>query len=166
MQRLPMRLVLKLLAFIFVIFFSITAYCQPPVNQQIPEEILPNQIDPKTMSPAQLSALLNDKNRENTGKDKNAQLAKNAKLEKDSIIKDKIRQNAYSPDQTYGANVFQYASVTDLSELSTPPLDYPIGVGDHIIVSLWGGAEFQESYIVARDGSIFPQGLGKINVRD
>lgn len=165
MQRLPMRLVLKLLAFIFVIFFSITAYCQPPVNQQIPEEILPNQIDPKTMSPAQLSALLNDKNRENTGKDKNAQLAKNAKLEKDSIITDKIRQNAYSPDKTYGANVFQYASVTDLSELSTPPLDYPIGVGDHIIVALWGGAEFQESYIVARDGSIFPQGLGKINVQ-
>ncbi|RZM12870.1 MAG: hypothetical protein EOO88_45045, partial [Pedobacter sp.] len=38
-------------------------------------------------------------------------------------------------------------------------------VGDHIIVALWGAAEFQESYVVARDGAIFPQGLGKINVQ-
>jgi protein involved in polysaccharide export with SLBB domain len=51
------------------------------------------------------------------------------------------------------------------SELSTPPLDYPIGVGDQIIVSLWGAAELPEEYIVARDGSIFPTGLGKINVQ-
>ncbi|MEI2747898.1 MAG: polysaccharide biosynthesis/export family protein [Ferruginibacter sp.] len=53
------------------------------------------------------------------------------------------------------------SAVTDLSELSTPPLDYPIGVGDYIVVALWGAAEFQESYIVARDGAIFPQGLGQ-----
>ena len=69
------------------------------------------------------------------------------------------------PDQTFGADVFRGAASFDLSELSTPPLDYPIGVGDNIVVSLWGGAEFQESYVVARDGSIFPQGLGKIQVQ-
>src|SRR5437868_7531581 len=49
-----------------------------------------------------------------------------------------------------------------ISELSTPPLDYPIGVYDHIIVSLWNGAEATLEYVVARDGSIFPTGLGKI----
>lgn len=49
--------------------------------------------------------------------------------------------------------------------MSTPPLDYPIGVGDNIIVALWGGAEFQENYIVARDGAIFPSGLGKFMFR-
>ena len=53
----------------------------------------------------------------------------------------------------------------ELSELSTPPLDYPIGVGDHIVVALWGGADIETDYIVARDGSIFPQGLGKITVQ-
>ena len=165
MRRSPRRLVYKMLAFISIILTSATTQCQPPVNQQMPEEILPSQIDPKTLSPAQLSSLLNDKNRENTGKDKNASTTRSNNLEKDSVVKDNIRQNAYSPEKTFGANVFQYGATTDLSELSTPPLDYPIGVGDHIVVSLWGAAEFQESYVVARDGSIFPQGLGKINVQ-
>jgi protein involved in polysaccharide export with SLBB domain len=165
MQRLPKRIVLSFIVCILTFFQPLTAYCQPPVNQQTPAEILPSQIDPKSMSPAQLSALLNDKNRENTGKDKNAELEFNSKLEKDSLIKDNVKQNAYSPDKTFGANVFLFSSVADLSELSTPPLDYPIGVGDHIIVALWGAAEFQASYVVARDGSIFPQGLGKINVQ-
>ena len=163
MQRSSRRPVLNFLVFIFMVLCSGLALCQPPVNQQIPTDI--PQIDPKNLSSAQLSSLLNDKNRSNTGKDKNAEIARTEKLEKDSIIKDNIKQNSYNPEKTYGADVFQYASVTDVAELSTPPLDYPIGVGDHIIVSLWGAAEFQESYVVARDGSIFPQGLGKINVQ-
>ncbi|MEO8821867.1 MAG: SLBB domain-containing protein, partial [Ginsengibacter sp.] len=57
------------------------------------------------------------------------------------------------------------SQILQLSELSTPPPDYPIGVGDHIVVSLWGGADFEQDYVVARDGSIFPQGLGKITVQ-
>lgn len=116
------------------------------------------------MSQTQLSSLLSDKNSE-TGRDKNASLVKSSsKLDKDSVLKDNIKQNSYSPDQTYGANVFSNAAVADLSELSVPPLDYPIGVGDHIVVAMWGAAEYQQSYVVARDGSIFPQGMGKINV--
>jgi protein involved in polysaccharide export with SLBB domain len=150
---------------IFFNFQPITAFGQPPVLEQMPREMLPTDLDPKKMSQAQLSALLNDKNTQNTGRDKNAELPKAVKLERDSLIKDKIKENPYSPDKTFGANVFINSSVTDLSELSTPPLDYPIGVGDHIIVALWGAAEFQQSYIVARDGAIFPQGLGKINVQ-
>lgn len=166
MQRSARLTILKFSFFLFLIFSSIMAYCQPPVLQQTPTEILPNQVDPKTLSQTQLSSLLSDKNKENAGKDKNAELAKNNnKLDRDSLIKDNIKSNAYKPDQTFGADVFRGAASMDLSELSTPPLDYPIGVGDHIIVSLWGGAEFQESYVVARDGAIFPQGLGKIQVQ-
>ncbi len=165
MQRSVHRFILKYPVFFFIFFCSFKAYCQPPVSQQIPSEILPNQIDPKNLSQTQLSSLLSDKNKENTGKDKNAILSKNLKLDKDSLIKDNIKAGFYRPDQTYGENVFQGAAATDLTELSTPPLDYPIGVGDHIVVSLWGAAEFQESYVVARDGAIFPQGLGKIQVQ-
>lgn len=150
-----------------LLLISFSTYCQPPVQipvEQLPTEINPNQIDPKTLSQTQLSSLLSDKNRE-TGKDKNAALVKsNTKLDKDSVQQDNIKKNSYSPDQTYGADVFSNAAVSDLSELSVPPLDYPIGVGDHIILALWGAAEYQESYVVARDGSIFPQGMGKINV--
>ena len=165
MQRSLHRSILKYSVFIFIILSSFNAYCQPPVVPQNPSEILPNQLDPKNLSQTQLSSLLSDKNRENAGKDKNAEFVKNTRLEKDSLIKDNIKSNSYRPDQTYGSDVFRGSANLDLSELSTPPLDYPIGVGDHIIVSLWGGAEFQESYVVARDGAIFPQGLGKIQVQ-
>lgn len=168
MRLFPSRSIIKFLAFVFLVFSSLTAFCQPPVGTQNPSEILPNQVDPKTLSPTQLSSLLSDKNKENAGKDKNAksaELAKSTKLDRDSLIKDNIKAGSYRADQTYGSDVFRGAANLDLSELSTPPLDYPIGVGDHIIVSLWGAAEFQESYIVARDGAIFPQGLGKIQVQ-
>ena len=160
------RFVFQYLASLFLCFCCMAVLGQPPVQQQIPAEMSPSQLDPKTLSQSQLSSLLSDKNKEKTGKDRTAELKNStARLDKDSVIKDNIRQNAYSAEQTYGQNIFSNAATTDLSELSTPPLDYPIGVGDNIVVSLWGGAEFQESYIVARDGAIFPTSLGKINVQ-
>jgi len=63
----------------------------------------------------------------------------------------------------YGANFFNN-NVFDLSDKapSAPPLDYRIGPGDQIIISLWGGAELQQEYTVAKDGSIFPRLVGKI----
>ncbi len=154
---------LKLLISTLLFFNGLSAFSQPPVELPDPS-VIPNQIDPKNLSQPQLRALLEDKNQE-TGKDKNANLFKNDKIEKDSVVLDDIRSSAYSPKRTYGANIFAAASVTNLSELSTPPLDYPIGVGDHIIVSMWGAAEFQEDYVVARDGAIFPTSLGKISVQ-
>jgi protein involved in polysaccharide export with SLBB domain len=157
------RFLFKYLTIIIFCFSSIIVVGQPPVDQ--PTEMTPNQIDPKTLSQSQLSSLLSDKNKENTGKDRTSELRNKNLLDKDSVIKDNIRLNSYSREQTYGQNIFSNAAVTNLDELSTPPLDYPIGVGDQIVVSLWGGAEFQESYIVARDGAIFPTSLGKINVQ-
>jgi protein involved in polysaccharide export with SLBB domain len=154
---------LKLLISALLFFIGFSAYSQPPVELPDPS-VMQGQVDPKALSQPQLRALLEDKNQE-TGKDKNADLFKNDKIDKDSVVSDDIRSSVYSPKKTYGANVFATASVTNLSELSTPPLDYPIGVGDHIIVSMWGAAEFQEDYVVARDGAIFPTSLGKISVQ-
>ncbi len=164
MQSAKRRILVKVF-FLFICSFSfLAAFSQPPIDVQMPSVINPSQIDPKNLSQPQLRALLEDKNKE-TGLDKNAELYKNDKIEKDSVISDDVRRNVYSPKKTYGADVFANAASTSLSELSTPPLDYPIGVGDHIIVSLWGAAEFQEDYIVARDGAIFPTSLGKISVQ-
>jgi len=164
MQRAKRSFLLKFFLLSFIFFNAFVAVCQPPI--EIPEgsEGMPSILDPKNLSQPQLRALLEDKNKE-TGKDKNAELFKNNKIEKDSLVGDNISASLYSPKKTYGANVFANAATTSINELSTPPLDYPIGVGDHIIVSLWGAAELQEEYIVARDGSIFPTGLGKINVQ-
>jgi protein involved in polysaccharide export with SLBB domain len=87
---------------------------------------------------------------------------------KKGIVKDSLTDETakipMTAKSTYGSNVFSTAANADLSELSTPPLDYPIGVGDHIIVSLYGGADLQTDYLVDTDGSIFPKDLGKIYV--
>jgi protein involved in polysaccharide export with SLBB domain len=65
--------------------------------------------------------------------------------------------------QVYGANFFSN-NVFDLSEKNptAPPIDYRVGPGDEIIISLWGGAELQQDYTIAKDGSIFPRLVGKI----
>jgi len=177
MQRSQGNFLTKQVLLLVVTFMvSVKAMGQPPVSvpsQQNPAEILQG-VDPTKLTASGFQSYFKDQNKakeKETGPDRNKQNSEilkrieNKSLDKDSLQKDNIKAAAYSPDQTYGANVFSNAAINDLSELSTPPLDYPIGVGDHIIVALWGGGEFQEDYIVARDGSIFPAGLGKIYVQ-
>lgn len=164
MQIAIRRFLINVSVLIIFLLSFLTGFAQPPIEAEIPTEINPSQLDPKNLSQPQLRALLEDKNKE-TGRDKNAELYKNNRIEKDSLQYDDRRIPVYNPQKTYGADVFFFAPGTSLTELSTPPLDYPIGVGDHIIVSLWGAAEFQEDYVVARDGAIFPTSLGKISVQ-
>ena len=161
----------SVLFFCCIIFSSLIANSQTPeVTPQNLQEILPN-VNPTQLSKSGFDTYFKDNNQKNTGKDRSknsSDLSKqleNKSLDKDSTRSDDIKKNSYSPYQTYGANVFQNAASFNIAELSTPPLDYPIGVGDHIIVALWGGGEYQEDYIVARDGAIFPNSLGKITVQ-
>ncbi len=82
------------LSFLFLVVFSLntlTSFGQPPVEILVPENISPTSVDPKSLPQSQLSSLLSDKNRENTGKDRNAEKNNNTRLDKDSVIKDNIR---------------------------------------------------------------------------
>ena len=153
-----------------LICFTFNAVGQSPVTDQSGlKEILPNA-DPTQMTKANFDSYFKDNNQSKAGNDRtkeNPAIAKrleNKMLEKDSTVNDNIKKG-YSANQTYGVNVFQNSASFSIAELSTPPLDYPIGVGDHIVVALWGGGEYQEDYIVARDGAIFPNSLGKITVQ-
>lgn len=157
----------KIFLFLFFsIFFSASG-----VFAQVPAEDLP--IDPnslKNASPSDLQNFLRDNNSQNqkAGDDIHKSLndLKNKNIiVKDSTQKDDFKRKFFSPEAVYGSDLFQQKQILELSELSTPPLDYPIGVGDIIVVSLWGGADFEQSYVVARDGTIFPSGLGKITVQ-
>ncbi len=140
---------------------------------QLPTETQDLPIDPnalKNASAKDLENLLRDNNQSQVkaGEDMHksrTQEKVTMPILKDSTQPDNIKKNLYSPDAVYGANLFHDRQIIELSELSTPPSDYPIGVGDHIVVSLWGGADFEQDYEVARDGSIFPQGIGKITVQ-
>lgn len=123
----------------------------------------PDGLPSTQMPPAQLYDFLKDKNPnqdKTIGKDIGKSLKQ--KIEKDSLVKENTPQSQNKPEETYGMNLFRAGVVASITELSTPPLDYPIGVYDQIIVSLWNGAEATLEYTVARDGSIFPAGLGKI----
>jgi protein involved in polysaccharide export with SLBB domain len=162
---------LALLFLLTVLSFHSFSQQPAPTEQQI-NEMLPNGIEPTQMTRSGFDNYFRDNNQKNTtGNDKNkenpeiARRLQNKSLDKDSTQADNIRKNSYGRDETYGANIFHNVAMNDVSELSTPPLDYPIGVGDHIVVSLWGGGEYQEDYIVARDGAIFPASLGKITVQ-
>jgi protein involved in polysaccharide export with SLBB domain len=42
--------------------------------------------------------------------------------------------------------------------------DYKLGVGDEIIIQIWGDAQITESLIVGRNGTISPTGIGQLNV--
>jgi protein involved in polysaccharide export with SLBB domain len=144
---------------VIFLFVSIQASAQikDPSSPELPSSL------PTQLPPAQLYELLKDKNPEGlkkTGEDSNKSLKD--KIEKDSLVKEKTPQSVNPTEDTYGMNLFRNGVVASITELSTPPLDYPIGVYDQIIVSLWNGAEATLDYTVARDGSIFPTSIGKI----
>ena len=153
------------IACLFFFFATFPAQAQPPVKDPSnPEGInVPTQLPP-----ADYYQLLKDKNTDvypkTIGRDKNLEKYRNNRdrIDRDSLVKENTPQSVNKTEDTYGMNLFRGGVVASITELSTPPLDYPIGVFDHIIVSLWNGAEATFEYIVARDGSIFPTGLGKI----
>ena len=145
----------------FLLLFNISQ-AQPP--DMMPDGGSPIRIDPKSLNNSQLGNLLRDNNKDE-GADQNALLLENQTVMKDSTSVDNIKSGELTKVTTFGENVFSGAPEFSVSELSTPPLDYPIGVGDNIIVAMWGGAEMQQSYVVGKDGSIFPNSLGKIMIQ-
>ncbi|HTB52999.1 MAG TPA: SLBB domain-containing protein [Ferruginibacter sp.] len=161
---------------ITVLFFLVTLFSLSAHSQQT--QISPSQqsTDPSQVNQKNIKDYFQDQNQQpqqgqiDAGADRNKAIISNnqkkpqAQTNSDTAKKDNITQDR-NPDATYGTNIFENAATYNVGELSTPPLDYPIGVGDHIIVALWGGGEYQEDYIVAKDGSIFPAGIGKITVQ-
>ncbi len=154
---------------ILFLFFAFLMSASGAFAQVVSEDL---PIDPnalKSSSASDLQHILRDNNQETKAGDdihKSLSDAKNKNIiVKDSTQRDDFKKRFFSPEAVYGSDLFQQKQILELSELSTPPLDYPIGVGDAIVVSLWGGADFEQSYVVARDGTIFPSGLGKITVQ-
>lgn len=150
----------------FVFLFSNNA-----VYAQVPSGLNNLPIDPNALRNASASELQNylkDYNQQGTkaGQDVHQGMTASQKdISKDSTENKDVKKKKTSAETVYGSSLFHNSQILELSQLSTPPADYPIGVGDHIIVSLWGGADFEQDYVVARDGSIFPQGLGKITIQ-
>lgn len=153
----------QLVLFLFVFTVVAKAQAQPPGDPNNPG----GAVDPTALPASSLYEKLKDNNPESfkssIGIDKNNALSK--KIVKDSLVKENTPQSSNITENTYGMHLFTSGVIAEVTDLSTPPLDYPIGVYDQLIVSLWNGAEATLDYTVARDGSIFPTGLGKIYVQ-
>jgi protein involved in polysaccharide export with SLBB domain len=150
----------RFLLFLIFSHFILISKAQPPTGT-LPSLPGTQPTVPINMTKDQLDAKLSGA--EGAGKNLNEGIFQN-KVVKDSLREDNQKGIVQGPKSTYGANIFKSIPEFDISELSTPPLDYPIGVGDEIIIALYGGAEYQEKYTVAPDGSIFPKYMGKIYV--
>jgi len=64
----------------------------------------------------------------------------------------------------FGYNFFTLRdSIAQTDNFSISP-NYILGTGDEIIVSLWGQAEFQERKIIERDGTVFIENVGLVQL--
>ncbi len=65
----------------------------------------------------------------------------------------------------YGYNIFNYSPSTFEPGLNVPvPRNYVVGPGDEIIVSLWGETQLVKNFIVSKEGTIYLQEAGVVNV--
>jgi protein involved in polysaccharide export with SLBB domain len=44
------------------------------------------------------------------------------------------------------------------------PMDYRLGPGDQLIISIWGATQLRSRHMINRDGDIFVDGVGQINL--
>jgi protein involved in polysaccharide export with SLBB domain len=79
--------------------------------------------------------------------------------------KDVIKNTEDLAGQVYGSNFLSSGGNISGSNLTTVPADYLLGVGDQLIISVWGAAEFEGTFTISKDGSIFPNRVGKIFLR-
>jgi protein involved in polysaccharide export with SLBB domain len=84
---------------------------------------------------------------------------KDVRIATDNIVKKKTKQ-------VYGDGFFS-ANSSDFSDRTptSAPSNYRVGPGDELVVAAWGDAELQQTYVIGKDGSIFPRFVGKIYVQ-
>ena len=90
----------------------------------------------------------------------------------DAPVKTKISRyinNMYDDSITvnsryYGYNFFvQRDSLSFWQNLPTPT-EYLLGPGDELIITLWGETELRKNYVINRDGNIYDEKVGQLNL--
>jgi polysaccharide biosynthesis/export protein len=89
----------------------------------------------------------------------------------DEYTKDEIAGGASASlekpasESIYGSSFFSNANIDFGSRYATsPPPSYKLGPGDELVINAWGYSETQARYTIGRDGAIYPDKIGKINI--
>ena len=65
----------------------------------------------------------------------------------------------------FGYNVFTYSPTTFQPSLNVPtPVNYVIGPGDEIIISLWGETQLVQDLVVSKNGDVYIPNVGLVGV--
>ncbi len=78
------------------------------------------------------------------------------------IISEKTSENSEISNLHFGYNYFK----KDLSFFDNipTPINYLLGPGDEISISMWGETNSRENYVINKDGAIFYENVGFINL--
>ncbi len=85
----------------------------------------------------------------------------------DKTSPDVVRINSSSSSNNteyFGYNYFQ-KDINFFDNIPSPP-NYKLGAGDEIILSIWGDINSRENFIINKEGFIFYQTIGFINLQD
>lgn len=72
------------------------------------------------------------------------------------------KNNEKINNEYFGYNYFQ--SNINFFDNTPTPTDYKLGAGDEIVLSLWGETNLRERFIINKDGLIFYENIGFINL--
>jgi polysaccharide export outer membrane protein len=65
----------------------------------------------------------------------------------------------------FGYDVFTYSPTTFQPALNVPtPMNYVVGPGDELIISLWGETQLVQDLVVSKNGDVYIPNVGLINV--
>jgi len=64
----------------------------------------------------------------------------------------------------FGYDFFTRRDTVSFWENLPTPANYLLGPGDELVISLWGGTQLRETYIISRDGKIYDEKVGLMNL--
>ncbi|MEE9571482.1 MAG: SLBB domain-containing protein, partial [Candidatus Neomarinimicrobiota bacterium] len=64
----------------------------------------------------------------------------------------------------FGYNFFNAPDKFAIFDNIPIPGDYRVGPGDQLVISIWGATQFRSSHMISRDGDIFIDGVGQVNL--
>ena len=92
----------------------------------------------------------------------NASLDSLKSINQESIEIEVEQKNTINPSLYFGYDYFK-KQINFFDNIPTP-VDFKLGAGDEIILSLWGEVNSREKFILNKDGMIYYQNIGFINL--